>query len=64
LAKGRPFFNVRALHNGAGYVIDAIWPDGRTEQLLLGEFTAPEAAAKWLNEYGEAWIEEHRPSYH
>jgi hypothetical protein len=60
--RGRPTFNVRALKSD-GYVIDAIWPDGSIE-LVAGVFVAPESAAKWVNEQGDAWIKEHRPSYH
>jgi hypothetical protein len=49
----RPIFNVKALETGAGYIIEAIWPDGWIER-LVGLYTSP-AAAKWVDERGDAW---------
>jgi hypothetical protein len=40
--------------------IDAIWQDGRIE-LLMGVFVGSEATAKWVNDRGDAWIEERQP---
>ena len=59
----RPIFNVKALETGAGYIIEAIWPDGRIER-LVGLYTSPAYAAKWVNEHGEAWIALNQPNYH
>jgi hypothetical protein len=59
----RPIFNVKALETGAGYIIEAIWPDGRIER-LVDLYTSPAHAAKWVNEHGEAWIALNQPHYH
>jgi hypothetical protein len=59
----RPIFNVKALETGAGYIIEAIWPDGRIER-MVGLYTSPAYAAKWVNEHGEAWIALNQPNYH
>jgi hypothetical protein len=60
---GRPIFNVKALDAGAGYFIEAIWPDGRTER-LVAVYTNPAQAAKWVNEHGDAWIALNQPRSH
>jgi hypothetical protein len=58
----RPIFNVKALDSGS-YFIEANWPDGRTER-LVGTYTSPAHAAKWVNEHGDAWIALNQPNYH
>jgi hypothetical protein len=56
-----PTFNVKAVKTGAGYIIEAIWPDGRAER-LIGLYISPDDAAKWVNEHGDAWIKLNQPS--
>jgi hypothetical protein len=50
-----PVFSLRSLGNGAGYVIDVRWPDGTTEQ-LVGVFTSPGFATRWINDNRETWV--------
>jgi hypothetical protein len=59
----RPIFNVKALESGSGYMIEANWPDGRTER-LIGVYTSPAHAAKWVNDHDDAWIGLNQPKYH
>ena len=45
-----PLFVVRMLDDGSGYVVDAIWADGRTEQIGDVVFAEPDTAAQWVRE--------------
>ena len=58
-----PEFKVRALDDGSGYVIDAIWSDGTIEQ-LLGVFVRPEAALVWIGDRGADWVDNTGRRYH
>jgi len=49
----RPTFQIRALTDGSGYVIDAIWPE-ETEH-LPGIHNSREDAERWLSERSEAY---------
>jgi hypothetical protein len=57
----RPTFNVKALATGAGYIIEAIWPDGGVER-LVGLYRRPEDAARWVNQHGDSWIALNQPN--
>ena len=57
MKSNRPMFKVRFLDDGSGYVIDAVWPNGNTEQ-LLGLYTAPLYAQQWVIEHSEAWLKD------
>ena len=59
----RPMFNVKPLETGAGYFIEAVWPDDRTER-LEGVYTSPADAAKWVLDHSDAWIALNQPSSH
>ena len=51
-----PLFVVRMLDDGSGYVVDAIWADGRTEQIGNVIFTEPDTAAQWVRESSDPWV--------
>ncbi len=54
-----PVFAVKALKDGSGYAIEAVWVDGSTEQ-LVGVYVRPEAAERWIAEHGEEWASSRR----
>jgi hypothetical protein len=56
-----PLFAVRLLHDGSGYVVDAVWADGRTEQIGGVVFTEPDAAAQWVRESSDPWVKVRLP---
>jgi hypothetical protein len=58
-----PMFNVKALETGAGYFVEAIWPDGRTER-LVAVYMSPAHAAKWVVDHSDAWIALNQPNLH
>jgi hypothetical protein len=51
-----PLFAVRLLDGGSGYVIDAVWEDGRTEQIAGVVFMEAASAAQWVRESSATWI--------
>ena len=51
-----PFFAVRLLDGGSGYVIDAVWADSRTEQIAGVLFMEAASAAQWVRESSSTWI--------
>ena len=51
-----PIFAVRLLDDRSGYVIDAIWADGRTEQVGGVVFKEPASAANWVQESSKPWV--------
>ncbi len=51
-----PFFAVRLLDGGSGYVIDAVWGDGRIEQIAGVLFMEAASAAQWVRENSSTWI--------
>ena len=55
MSKTRPTFVVQFLEDGSGYVIEFVWPDGRTEQVEK-LFSAPRFAQEWVIENSESWI--------
>jgi hypothetical protein len=59
----RPIFNVKALETDAGYFIEAIWPNNRTER-LVGLYISPAFAAIWVTKHGDDWIALNQPNYH
>ena len=52
----RLFFAVRLLDGGSGYVIDAVWGDGKTEQIAGVVFMEAASAAQWVRENSSTWI--------
>lgn len=58
-----PTFNVKALKNDMGYVVEVRWPDGSSER-LAGLYISREHAAEWVNKNGELWINQNQPSFH
>jgi hypothetical protein len=60
---GKPTFNVRPLDDRSGYVIEAHWPDGETEE-IVGVYNAMEGAVRWLNEEAEFWIRDRQDTLH
>jgi hypothetical protein len=63
MAFKKPTFIVRALDDGSGYVIDADWPDGETEE-IFGVHRRMEGAVRWLNEEGESWTRDRQGPLH
>ena len=55
----RPMFHTRKI--GAGYVIEAVWPDDASET-VAGLFETPFHAAHWVNEHSEAWLRDRAKS--
>jgi len=53
-----PFFAVRLLNDGAGYVVDAVWVNGTTEQIGGMPFKDPASAARWVRESSATWVKE------
>lgn len=51
-----PFFAVRLLDGGSGYVIDAVWGDGKTAQIAGVLFMEAASAAQWVRENSSTWI--------
>ena len=51
-----PIFAVRLLDDHSGYVIDAVWTDGRREQVAGVLFKDPASAAQWVRESSEPWV--------
>jgi hypothetical protein len=51
-----PIFAVRLLDDRSGYVIDAVWTDGRTEQIGGVLFKEPASAAQWVRESSGPWV--------
>lgn len=56
-------FKIRPLSYNSGYVIDAVWPNGKTEQ-LEGVYLAPRFAQNWIVEKSEAWKEHTCTRFH
>jgi hypothetical protein len=54
MSESRPLFMPRKQGPGFGWVIDAIWPTGETEQ-IRGFFTDHQAV-QWIAEKSEAWL--------
>ena len=52
-----PLFAVRLLDGCSGYVIDAVWADGRTEQVAGVLFMEAASAAQWVPESSSIWID-------
>jgi hypothetical protein len=46
------------------FVFDLISRDLSDTEVLAKRLVGPEAAAKWVNDRGDAWIEQRLPSYH
>jgi len=51
-----PIFAVRLLDDRSGYVIDAVWADGRTEQIAGVIFEEPDSAAQWVRQSSQKWV--------
>jgi hypothetical protein len=49
----QPQFEVR--QSLGGYIVDVIWPDGRTE-IAWGVHETPEAAAEWVRHRSQPWL--------
>jgi hypothetical protein len=63
MRKDQPALAVRQLDDGAGYVVEAVWPDGAAEQ-LPGVYVRAETAMAWIADAGIDWLAERFPRYH
>jgi hypothetical protein len=63
MRKDQPALAVRQLDNGAGYVVEAVWPDGTAEQLPR-VYVRAETAMAWIADAGIDWLAERFPRYH
>jgi hypothetical protein len=51
-----PIFAVRLLDDRSCYVIDAVWTDGRTEQIAGVLFKELASAAQWVRKSSGPWV--------
>jgi hypothetical protein len=56
-----PTFSIQQLKYGGGYVVIAMWPDGRSEQ-LVGVYWEARHAQRWIDERGDEWRRAHDPN--
>jgi hypothetical protein len=55
MATEQPLFNVR--QSFSGYIVEVVWPDGRTET-AWGVHDTREAAAEWVRHRSKLWLEQ------
>jgi hypothetical protein len=55
MATEQPRFEVR--QSLGGYIVDIVWPDGRTET-VWGVYQTLEAAAEWVRHRSKQWLEQ------
>jgi hypothetical protein len=58
----RPKYTVRALIDDNGYVVDASWPSGRTEQ-LIGVFVSEQFAKQMARRFAASTLDPVKPSH-
>jgi hypothetical protein len=56
MSQDRPKYTVRPLHNNDGYVVDACWPCGRTEQ-LVGVFVSEQFAIQMAHRFARKVVD-------